>query len=286
MDKIIILRKNKDIFLTKYDIVKKCLKVDNHNLIFRILIKLKFPISFFFGKWKKNIKNCDKVIIFDNIYNDQLTKYIKKKKSQIKIILWYWNSIVEYNNENIAKDDSNIDEIWTYNRFDAEDYGLKYNPQFYSKKIKSVNTKIQNDIIFMGRDKGRKEELINLKDSFNELSLQTEFIIIEKEKDLITYDSYVEKVLKSKCILDYGNFEYCGLSLRPLEALFLKKKLITNNKDIINYDFYNKNNIFVLGIDDMAKLNEFVNSKYIEIEQKIIDKYDFDNWLKRFDEGK
>ena len=280
----LILRRTVDIFLTKYDIVNSCINVNTSNFIYRLFRKLKIPKSIFFASWKKNIKKYKKVIIFDNTYDKYLTKYIKKKNPQIKIILWYWNSMVEYNNENIAKDDSYIDEIWTYNRFDAENYALKYNPQFYSKKMNNDNNDIQNDIIFMGRNKGRKEELINLKDSFNGLNLQTEFIIIEKEKDLITYDSYVEKVLKSKCILDYGNFEYCGLSLRPLEALFLKKKLITNNKDIINYDFYNKNNIFVLGIDDMAKLNDFINSEYIEIDQKIVDYYDFDNWLKRFDD--
>ena len=280
----LILRRTVDIFLTKYDIVNSCINVNTSNFIYRLFRKLKIPKSIFFASWKKKIKKYKKVIIFDNTYDEYLTKYIKKKNPQIKIILWYWNSMVEYNNENIAKDDSYIDEIWTYNRFDAKDYGLKYNPQFYSKKIKSVNTNIQNDIIFMGRDKGRKEELINLKDSFNGLNLQTEFIIIEKEKDLITYDSYIEKVLKSKCILDYGNFESCGLSLRPLEALFLKKKLITNNKDIINYDFYNNNNIFVLGLDNIAKLNDFINSEYIEIDQKIVDYYDFDNWLKRFDD--
>ena len=280
----LILRRTVDIFLTKYDIVNSCINVNTSNFIYRLFRKLKIPKSIFFASWKKKIKKYKKVIIFDNTYDEYLTKYIKKKNPQIKIILWYWNSMVEYNNQNIAKDDSYIDEIWTYNRFDAKDYGLKYNPQFYSKKIKSVNTNIQNDIIFMGRDKGRKEELINLKDSFNGLNLQTEFIIIEKEKDLITYDSYIEKVLKSKCILDYGNFEYCGLSLRPLEALFLKKKLITNNKDIINYDFYNNNNIFVLGLDNIAKLNDFINSEYIEIDQKIVDYYDFDNWLKRFDD--
>lgn len=280
----LILRRTVDIFLTKYDIVNSCINVNTSNFIYRLFRKLKIPKSIFFASWKKNIKKYKKVIIFDNTYDKYLTKYIKKKNPQIKIILWYWNSMVEYNNENIAKDDSYIDEIWTYNRFDAENYALKYNPQFYSKKMNNDNNDIQNDIIFMGRNKGRKEELINLKDSFNGVNLQTEFIIIEKEKDLITYDSYVEKVLKSKCILDYGNFEYCGLSLRPLEALFLKKKLITNNKDIINYDFYNKNNIFVLGIDDMAKLNDFINSEYIEIDQKIVDYYDFDNWLKRFDD--
>ncbi len=31
-----------------------------------------------------------------------------------------------------------------------------------------------------------------------------------------------------------------GISLRPLEALFLNKKLITNNRTVLNMDFYEK----------------------------------------------
>ena len=283
MKKRIILRKNIDIFLNRYDIVKKCLKINNRNYLFRVLIKLKLPISFFFGEWKKNLKNIEEIIIFDNAYNNQLAKYIKRKNKDIKIILWYWNSLIEYGNENIAKNDEYIDEIWTYNKFDAQKNNLKVNTQFYSKEL-SIEDNIQQDIVFMGREKGRKQELNALKEKFNELNLNSEFLIIEKESDLISYDEYLKMIAKSKCILDYGMLDYCGLSLRPLEALFFERKLITNNKDIVNYDFYNKDNIFILGIDEINNLPNFLNSPYKKIDKKIIEKYDFDSWISRFED--
>ena len=95
------------------------------------------------------------------------------------------------------------------------------------------------------------------------------------------YYEIIKLVGESKAILDLNNGNQVGLTLRPLEALFFKKKLITNNINIINYDFYSPDNIFILGVDDISNLTIFLNKKYKEIDKKIIEKYDFSNWLKR-----
>ena len=68
-----------------------------------------------------------------------------------------------------------------------------------------------------------------------------------------------------------------------MESLFFKRKLITNNKEVMKYEFYNPNNIFILEKDNFEKINEFINSKYEDIDSKIVDYYDIENWLKRFD---
>ena len=73
-----------------------------------------------------------------------------------------------------------------------------------------------------------------------------------------------------------------GLTLRVLEALFYSKKLITNNKNIKKYDFYNPNNIFIWGVDDEKNLLNFINSDYITIEENILNRYSYDSWINRF----
>ncbi len=281
--KIIILKKNnKDVFFENIYGIEKYYWCSNKNILLRIIIKFNLPfLSILFGDWKKNIKKYDCIILFDNGYNKNIAKYIRKKNPEIKIIFWYWNALKEYNN--MVIEDKNIDEIWTYNRFDAETYNLKYNSQFYHRiDRKKFDDKIENDIIFMGRNKGRKEKIEEINEKLKEKQLKCNFIIIKNEKDYINYNDYITKVLKSKCIFDYSYTDYNGLSLRPLEALFYRKKLITNNKDIINYDFYRPNNIFVLGIDDMDKIKEFIDSPYEEIDEEIINYYEFNSWLQRF----
>ena len=281
--KTLILKKNnKDVFFENISEIEKYYWCSTRNFFLRIFIKFKLPfLSIFFESWKKNIKKYNYIIVFDNGYNKKITEYIKKKNPEARIIFWYWNSLVEYNNKLI--EDENIDEIWTYNRFEAKKYNLKYNPQFYHCiDVKKMENVIENDIIFMGRNKGRKEKIEEIYEKLREQQLNCNFIIIKNEKYYIKYNDYIEKVLKSKCIFDYSYTDYNGLSLRPLEALFYRKKLITNNKDIINYDFYRPNNIFVLGIDNIEKIKEFINSPYEEIDEEIIKYYEFESWLKRF----
>lgn len=255
--------------------------VEQNSFLFRLLRKLNMlNNSLCFGKWKYKVKKCNYIILGENGYTPNISKYIKKKNPKCKIIMYYWNIL----NDEYKKilEDKNIDEFWTFDKSEAEKYNLKYNPQFYSKKIISPNTEIKQDVVFMGRAKDRKKELKKLEEIIKKLSIKTNFFIIEKEKDLIKYNEYLKQVYASKCILDYNQEGQVGLTLRPMEALFYQKKLITNNKDIINYDFYNSNNIFILGIDDMNKIKEFIDSPYQEIDEKIVNYYDYESWLKRF----
>ena len=86
----------------------------------------------------------------------------------------------------------------------------------------------------------------------------------------------------SKSILDIVNPNQSGLTLRVMESLFFKKKLITNNLFISEYDFYNSQNIFILGKDREEDLHDFINSNYIDVDDSIVTSYDYHNWVKRF----
>ena len=113
-------------------------------------------------------------------------------------------------------------------------------------------------------------------------NIKTNIILIKNEKDYLDYTKYLEMLAESKVLLDYNAYNQVGLSLRTMESLFFEKKIITSNKNIKKYDFYNKNNVFILGEDNMKNLNRFINSPYKKIDKKIIEYYDFDNWIKRF----
>lgn len=279
----IILKNKKEIYFWK----KLCEKYNidelyyfnSNSLIFKILKKFKILIL---GKWKKNIKKYDKIIIFESLYNEKISKIIKKNNPQCKIIVYFWN-FIDIHNEYILKD-KKVDEFWTFDLKDANKYKLKYNPQFYTKEVKLENNDNETtDIIFLGRMKNRKNKILRIESEIKKRGLITNFKIIENEKDFISYDEYLKNVSTTKCILDYNQNGQTGLTLRPMEALFLEKKLITNNKDIKNYDFYNPNNIFILGEDNMENIKDFINKPYEKVEQKIIDYYDFEQWLSRFE---
>lgn len=82
----------------------------------------------------------------------------------------------------------------------------------------------------------------------------------------------------SMCVLDSPQAGQTGLTIRVLEALGAKKKLITTNPDIVNYDFYRPENIYVYkGKIDLN--NIFFKKPYMEIDNIIYSKYSLKSWL-------
>lgn len=96
---------------------------------------------------------------------------------------------------------------------------------------------------------------------------------------LVDYRENLELVKKSTALLDLKLKVHNGLSLRFFEALKYEKKIITDNQDVINYNFYDAENIFILGKDSMDRLDHFLNSSYQPIDENIRKQYSFSNWL-------
>lgn len=132
------------------------------------------------------------------------------------------------------------------------------------KKISEIFTakKISQKIVLFSWDKKDAEGLITFTDKF------------------ISYEENIKNVKESKALLDLKLKEHNGLSFRFFEALKYNKKLITNNSDIKNYDFYRKENIFILDEDPENGLKDFIENPYQSIPEEIKNKYSFENWFK------
>lgn len=257
-----------------------------NKIMRRIILKLGInKLEYFFGDWKKKVSEYDLIIISACMYSKEIYKYINDN-SKSRVIHWYWNPIAKEIHPEILKKQGG--EIWSFDEEDCNKYDLNYIPTYYFKKIKLPNMKEKNDIYFMGADKGRLKELKKLEREFKKQNLSVNFHITksrestDKEynfKEPITYNKVLEGISESKVILDYVQDGQTGLTQRPMESIFFSKKLITNDKNIINYDFYNKDNIFIIDKDNINELYKFVNSDYVSIDKRIIQKYDFGNWI-------
>jgi hypothetical protein len=262
----------------------------------RIVRKLHFKLNFSSKKiWvdfvvnKYKIENSDKntIIVFDAPIWMENISYIREKYNKVKIIFWYWNIVKDEGYlKNIVK---NCDTVFTFDEKDSNKHNLSYHSQFYWVR-ENRNEEIVYDVLFVGRNKKRIRllekiylKLINLnlnpyfyiiKDGYNDKS---ECITLEKEA--LDYSNILNLISKSKCILEINQSNQSGLTLRALEALFLKKKLITNNKNLLNYDFFNSNNIQI--IDNNFNIDtDILKVEFEKIDEYIIEKYTFDHWLK------
>ena len=97
----------------------------------------------------------------------------------------------------------------------------------------------------------------------------------------ISVDDVAKKISNSKIIIEIQREEQIGLSFRVFEALGQRKKLITTNADIVNYDFYHSQNILVIDEDNIHIPEDFVNSPYLPVNELILNQYRLDNWTKR-----
>ncbi|WP_313119807.1 hypothetical protein [Proteiniclasticum ruminis] len=269
------------------------------NFAKRVIRKIHFKSScpkkeIWFNK-KYDLDKFDSLIIFDAAVNYELVKYIKKIYPDKRVILWYWNPVRNSIDPTLLS--SEICEKWSYSLEDCKKYNLKYNTTFYFEELTNIykgkdRNELCYDILFVGRDKGRLSMLLEYKEKFESLGLETNFHITptkwyEKRKNKvymndISYNEIINLIKKSKAILDIMQNETDGLTLRAMESLFFERKLITNNQTIVQYDFYSKDNIFVLGIDKIDNLLEFIELPYKPISNHIVKKYEFSTWLDRF----
>lgn len=180
-------------------------------------------------------------------------------------------------------------------------YSFKYSTNFYFDCIPnhSMNGRSSKGLFFIGTYVPERMPIIFRFISFlNNNGIPNRFLIYFEEADIQEYEKYknstnfeaLDKTLDYRemvqleyqydVIVDFRNKVHNGLSFRPFEALYGNKKLITDNEDIIHYDFYNANNIFVLKDDNWNQISKFIEQPYSVIDPHIIKKYSFTNWIR------
>ncbi len=103
------------------------------------------------------------------------------------------------------------------------------------------------------------------------------------DKDVIIHQSMsgkdiIELYNKSRAVLDLPSLSQSGLTMRTMESLGLKQKLVTTNRFVKEYDFYSNGNIWVLEGD--FKINQDWFSKPYILDESIREKYSIDSWCK------
>src|SRR5690606_22427697 len=104
---------------------------------------------------------------------------------------------------------------------------------------------------------------------------------IKVVKDYISLKEVINYMEGSTILLDIQKENQEGLSFRVFEALGYEKKLITTNKDIVNYDFYNPNNILIIDRENPHIPKTFLDSSYSTVSENIIKKYRRESWIQQ-----
>ena len=89
----------------------------------------------------------------------------------------------------------------------------------------------------------------------------------------------VELYQQSIIILDINHPFQKGLTMRTFEAIGAKRKLITTNKEIAKYPFYNENDFLIIDRNDIKLNLDFFKDNYLTLDSKLYEKFSLEGWL-------
>ena len=267
-------------------------------------------ISNYFNKVMETVssKKYDVVFLISGqslSFSEEMIQQLKNKQSDAKFVLYQWDSQINF--PYIKSVQHFFDKIYSFDRRDVEENSyIKFLPLFYSREYEKMGEKPKDsfkyDFCFVGTAHPKKYKYVTEMSSQLRKVYPKQFIyffypsrivfiyrkIMNKElrkahmkefhytplKGKEMHDTYVN----SRCVLDSAQAGQLGLTIRVIEALGANKKLITTNEDIINYDFYRPENIYLYnGRFDLD--NVFFKSNYVSIDEKIYKKYSLRCWL-------
>ena len=241
----------------------------------------------------KSFRDYDIIIIPDTIATDAFNKWIAaRKREDQRLVIIYANRFRLVHNFSAELAKTLGLELWSYSREDCEAHALKHYNQFQNRDYITnfiEESAVGFDAIFVANAKDRLAQILMLQKLFKTQNVNAWFFVTKtdelpdnncKDGRELPYTEYLKLINKTKCLVDIVSSTNAGITNRPIEALFFKKKLITNYIGIMRESFYNHDNIFIVGHDDDNKLNDFVNSAYTEIDDAIIKQYDSENFYK------
>lgn len=244
------------------------------------------------------------VVIKSDMIPQQSLIEAKKIFKRAKLILYLYDSIKEV--PGIEKKFYYYDRVLSFDRADTlKNTNLIFRPLFFSDDYlapkKEENYKY--DVAFLGTIhadrftilKGLMKQVEEKKlKAYWFFYLQANFMFywywLTKKEFKLSDKKYFTTERKSgkeiasiveqtRVIIDIEAPSQKGLTMRTIEMLGLKKKIITTNKDIVNYDFYNPNNICIINRNAPHLPDNFADRSYQEISCELYNKYHIRSWV-------
>lgn len=248
---------------------------DNQNICFIIYDKNKLGNQhWFFDYLRRKYSNISFVYVFTNICNITRASglgYLDKLND------WY-------------------DVVFAFDPEDAKKYGFSYSPLIYDAdpNYKREEKESKEDLVFyVGQAKDRLPGLLSCFEKLKQLGIKTDFHIANvKEEDIkysdeiiynkfMTYAECVDSIQKATCLIDVIQGESTGLTIKTCEAVCYDKKLITTNKHVVEYPFYDPRYIRVVESPDDIDESFFTENKDVHYSEEGKRYFSADSFLER-----
>lgn len=227
-------------------------------------------------------------------------------QSRATFILYMWDSLK--NRKNVIDMLPYFDFKYSFDKDDCKKKSnhFQFRPLFFLDDYKNVTEYPKNyetDLLFVGTvHSDRYKLLLDIKKECIRLNKKTLYFMFLPSRNIyylkkilntnfrnstikefnfkpLSKSDLLKRVNSSVAVLDIQHPSQTGLTMRVIEMLGAKKKIITTNSDIVNYNFYCANNILYIDRDN-PKLNlTFFESDYLELDKEIYFEYSLLGWL-------
>ncbi|RKF17826.1 lipopolysaccharide biosynthesis protein [Alginatibacterium sediminis] len=277
-----------------------------------IRLRLSFVIRKHIYSYYDSILNETKDTSFDYLFlvnpeaiNKDIITSFKNQHPSITVLTYMWDSIV--NKKNSSKLIEISDSFYSFDSNDViRDSRVKFLPLFYTQdyaRISEVSNSRSIDVLFVGTIHSDRYALVSevKKQLLRKGRIVSIFLfcpsrilyfgrkVFSKNSQPKSYsevsfksaspDWLCEQITNSKAILDIEHPSQTGLTMRTIEMLGAKRKLITTNKNVLKYDFYNTNNILVIDRSNVNIEDDFFDTDYEPLDISIYEKYSLNNWI-------
>lgn len=251
----------------------------------------------------KNIKQAPDIIFV--IRGQSLTKKVMDQLKDLypgaKYIMYQWDSVE--NNKEILEIEGYFDRILTFDMKDADRYGWEYRPLFYCSEAERKGSR-KFDLTFIGSLHSQRIAIVNkVHDIASRKGLNTFTYLFTKrthyikQKYILHNSDFANGMIddikyksmslsetnnifaNSNIVVDYTHPQQNGFTMRTIESIGNRCKLVTNNNKVLKADFYNASNIYVYDPENFDIPEEFLSAPFTELPSKIYNKYSLQNWL-------
>lgn len=226
-------------------------------------------------------------------FSEGFIKKLRKLNIGIKCIIFIWDKL---ETTPLSKSINAFDKIYTFDKKDAEIFNFNFLSSFYIDECKENIADYKEreyDLYYIGRLRS-VERYYYIKSLFEYSRLlklrfylklwvtdkTSKCLPVEYEESVVSYEKidYIKNldyVKKSRIVLELIHGNQTGLTLRAIESIATQTKLITTNKDIVNYDFYNSENILIIENEkDILNISRsFFEKPYKKLSIQIVEKY-------------
>lgn len=250
--------------------------------------------SVWFGRWLRTGESKRLIVVHAANLTLPAARYAARRFPDARVVFWFWNPAGKGTDPERARNAGL--ELWSFDVDDCARYGMRHNTQFVFSDIAQIGERVSPDVDlgFFGADKGRAAQLSVLAERAEALGLTHRFQVVpgaDSELDRypllvpttpIPYVALLEETSRARLGVDIAQEGQSGMTLRTLESLYLRRKLVTNIPSVRESPLYDPTRVFVLGEDNLDDLPAFLRAEPSKPNAQLWDYYDFEGWLRRF----